>query len=228
MFVAARAKSIQSGPLPDTLQYYAVRPCGGSFMDKDPIDANLFADALAGESVTSSELLEMATSGCSLAEAQSRAQERMRVRTAADAIEGRPPDLWPVFEVRWDFNPLNFYRVFDGAEPTSSADNELVLIPDVSLASINSALTPYWHRTADEVWTVGSPDKTARAIVYWCEGGLMTPPLLIPTSDGKLAIAGGNHRLAVARAKLTACLPILSRSAEEKRVRQILAVAEGD
>ena len=92
------------------------------------------------------------------------------------------------------------------------------------LADIDAALTPYWRRTPDEVWTVGSPDKAARAIVHWSEGGLMTPPLLVPTSDGRLAIAGGNHRLAVARTKAVARLPILSKSVDEAWVREILKI----
>lgn len=193
-------------------------------MTKSPIDANLIFDAIAGRPVTSSELLDIATSGCSFEEARARSEERTRIRKAADAIEGRPLETWPTFDVCWDLDPASFYRVYDGADPASVDTNELVLIPDIPLNDIDAALTPYWHRNADEVWTVGSPDKAARAIVHWSEGGLMTPPLLVPTSDGRLAIAGGNHRLAVARAKRAARLPILSKPAEEARVRKILKV----
>jgi len=139
-------------------------------------------------------------------------------------VEGLSPEAWPAFDIHWDLSPANFYRVFDGADPCSVTDNEHVLIPDVSLASIDAALTPHWHRTADEVWTIGSPDKAARAIVHWSEGGSMTPPLLVSTTDGRLAIAGGNHRLAVARAKGVIRLPILVKLADEARVRQILKI----
>jgi hypothetical protein len=31
---------------------------------------------------------------CSLAEARGHSEERSRIRTAADAIEGQPPNLW--------------------------------------------------------------------------------------------------------------------------------------
>ncbi|SPP99435.1 protein of unknown function [Bradyrhizobium vignae] len=41
------------------------------------------------------------------------------------------------------------------------------------LANIDVALTAQWHRTADEVWSVGDPDKAGRAIVHWSEGGLI-------------------------------------------------------
>jgi hypothetical protein len=193
-------------------------------MAKSPIDAKQIVDAIADRPITSSELLDMVTTGCTYEEARVRSEEQMRIRKAADAIEGLPLASWPAFDVGWDLNPASFYRVYDGADPASVDENELMLIVDVPLADIDAALTPYWRRTPDEVWTVGSPDKAARAIVHWSEGGLMTPPLLVPTSDGRLAIAGGNHRLAVARTKAVARLPILSKSVDEAWVREILKI----
>jgi hypothetical protein len=181
-------------------------------------------EAIGGRPLTSAELLEMTTTSCTYEEARARSDERARIQKAAEAVKGRPPETWPAFDIHWDLSPANFYRVFDGADPGSVTDNEHVLILDVPLANIDAALTPYWHRTADEVWTIGDPDKAARAIVHWSEGGLMTPPLLVSTSDGRLAIAGGNHRLAVARTKGVLRLPILVKSAEAARVRQILKI----
>ena len=108
------------------------------------------------------------------------------------------------------------------ADPPDAGETDLVLISDVPLNNVDTALTPYWHRTAEEVWTVGSPDKAAQAIIHWKEGGLMTPPLLVPTDDGRLAIAGGNHRLAVARAKGVLHLPVLTKAHQEAAVREIL------
>jgi hypothetical protein len=186
--------------------------------------SQIFLDSIAGHSVTSAELLEMMQTGCSLAEARERSRERARIREAADKIEGKPLEMWPTFDVRWDLDPANFYRAFDGADPTSIDKNELVPIQDVPLANVDVALTPYWHRTAEEAWSVGSPDKAARVIIHWEEGGLMTPPLLVPVNDGQLSIAGGNHRLAVARTKGVTRLPVLSKVADEARVRRILRV----
>jgi hypothetical protein len=194
-------------------------------MTKAPVDpSRVFFDNVAGHPVTPSELLEMMKTGCSLAEARGRSEERSRIRTAADAIEGHPFKTWPSFHVRWDLDPANFYQTYDGADPPDGGEIDLVLISDVPLSNIDTALTPYWHRTAEEVWTVGSPDKAARAIIHWKERGLMTPPLLVPTDDGRLAVAGGNHRLAVARAKGISYLPVLSKADQEAMVRQILKV----
>jgi hypothetical protein len=191
-------------------------------MTKSAIDIDLILNSIAGKDVTSAELLEMTATGCSLEEARAHFEERAKIRKAADAIKGLPPDSWPTFDVRWDIDPSNFYRVYDGAGTKSVHTDELLVIPNVPLAVVDAALTPYWHRTASELWTVGDPDKAARAIVHWSDGGLMTPPLLIPTSDGKLAISGGNHRLAVARAKGVGYVPILSKSQKELQVREIL------
>jgi len=86
--------------------------------------------------------------------------------------------------VRWDLSPANFYRVFDGADPDSIEENECVVIPDIPLENIDAALTPWWHRTAAQVWSIGDPNKAARAIVHWSEGGLMTPPCSLPPAMG--------------------------------------------
>ncbi len=140
-------------------------------MTKKYSDPNSLVDAIAGRPISSEELLHMSLSGCTFEEAKTHFEERTRIRKAADAIEGLPLDTWPAFDVSWDLDRSNFYRVYDGADPDSVDTDEFILILDVSLADIDAALTPYWHRTAEEVWTVGSPDKVARAIVHWHEGG---------------------------------------------------------
>ncbi|UPJ80530.1 hypothetical protein IVB16_00365 [Bradyrhizobium sp. 183] len=193
-------------------------------MAKKVRDQQTFLDATVGRPLTSEEMLEILNTNCTYEEAKARSHERARIRSAADRIKGRPPEAWPTFDVRWDLSPANFYRVFDGADPDSVEEDECVVIPDVPMANIDAALTTYWHRTAAEVWSIGDPNKAARAIVHWSEGNLMTPPLLVPTSDGQLAITGGNHRLAVARTKGVIRLPILVKSAEQARVRQILKI----
>ncbi|WOH66171.1 hypothetical protein [Bradyrhizobium sp. BWA-3-5] len=193
-------------------------------MAKKVRDEQNFLKETDGRPLTSEEMLEILNTNCTSEEAKSRSQERARIRSAADRIKGRPPEAWPTFEIRWDLSPAHFYRVFDGADPDSVEENECAVIPDVPLANIDAVLTPWWHRTAAQVWSVGDPDKAARAIVHWSEGRLMTPPLLVPTSDGQLAIAGGSHRLAVARAKGVSRLPILVKSAEQARVRKILKI----
>lgn len=52
----------------------------------------------------------------------------------------------------------------------------------------------------------------------------MTPPFLVPTDDSRLVIAGGNHRLAVARAKAVVDVPILVRAAHQSQVLRILGI----
>ena len=100
-------------------------------MAKSPIDAKQIVDAIADRPITSSELLDMVTTGCTYEEARVRSEEQMRIRKAADAIEGLPLASWPAFDVGWDLNPASFYRVYDGADPASVDENELMLIVDV-------------------------------------------------------------------------------------------------
>ena len=148
-------------------------------MTKKVKDQQAFHDAIVGRPLTSEEMLEILNTNCTYEEAQSRSKERARIRKAAARIKGRSPDDWPTFDVLWDLSSVNFYRVFDGADPDSVAEDECVLILDVPLANIDAALTPYWHRTAAEVWSVGDPNKATRAGVHWAKGGLKTTPPIV-------------------------------------------------
>ncbi len=65
------------------------------------------------------------------------------------------------------------------------------------LANIDVALTAHWHRTADEVWSVGDPDKAGRAIVHWSEGGLIGYnrfAMAHPTRFERVTFAFGGQR----------------------------------
>lgn len=56
---------------------------------------------------------------------------------------------------------------------------------------------------------MGADDKAAGAIRHWAEGGAMTPATVQPHTTGEIIIVGGNHRLAVARAKGAGRVPLL-------------------
>jgi hypothetical protein len=52
-----------------------------------------------------------------------------------------------------------------------------------------------------------------------------TPAMVAPTEDSRnLTIAGGNHRLAVARAKRVTAVPVFFRAEDEKAVFEILGL----
>lgn len=134
--------------------------------------------------------------------------ERKRVREEADRIEGLPIADWPPFDVLWDTRREAQRFAFDGmnAESFEKSFPDGLILARVKLAELDSAMTEFNRRTPEEVWSIGSPDKAARCIIHWKEGRGLTPVCLCPV-NGKIGLAGGNHRLAVARAKGTTEIP---------------------
>jgi hypothetical protein len=182
--------------------------------DDDPLAA------LAGTTLTSEELL-LITRGMTPEQAAAEVAEHTRIRSAAEKIQGKPILEWPPFEVKWDLSPTSYFHALDGGEPAHIKPGELELFW-TSLEALDRVLQAYNLRTLDEVWAVGAPSKAARAIVHWSEGRLMTPVWVTPTAPGKLGIVGGNHRLAVARAKRVKHLPLLIRTEELATVLELL------
>ncbi len=79
----------------------------------------------------------------------------------------------------------------------------------VSLADLDAKLTPASFRTADEVWNVGDASKAAGVLADWIAGQELTPPAIGCFEKREVPLIGGNHRLAVARAKGIERLPVL-------------------
>ena len=165
-------------------------------------------------------VIEVIQTGCSPAEAIARSNEWDRINALAAQVETRPVSEWPPFEVKWDLTPANYYRVLDGVAADTDLGSTLIL--HYPLHVLDAHFSSYNRRTAAEVWGVGNNTKAARAIVFWSEGGLMTPPFIVPVSDQEIGISGGNHRLAVARAKGVTNVPILVRETDRERVIAIL------
>jgi hypothetical protein len=177
--------------------------------------------ALTGTNLTSLELLLITRYGMTSAEAAAEVAESTRIRAAADEIKGKPISEWPPFEVRWDLAPTSYFHALDGEEPGHVKPDDLALVW-ARLEDLDRVLQCYNLRTADEVWSVGDPSKAARVIVHWSEGRAMTPVWITPTTTGTVGIVGGNHRLAVVRAKGEATLPLLVRTTELCAVRAVL------
>jgi len=182
--------------------------------DDDPIK---HLDSLGP--LTSYEVLLMAQ-GRTLEQAKAEYVERTRINALADELEGKPIDQWPPFDIIWDTSPASFFYTLDGAENTPVDFTELQLIW-VALADFDGILQPYNHRIVDEIWSVGDSKKAARALVHWSERRCMSPVWIIPTTAGKVGIVGGNHRLAIARAKGASVIPVL---VEKKHLESIAAL----
>ncbi|WP_219096144.1 hypothetical protein [Pseudomonas sp. UMAB-40] len=125
------------------------------------------------------------------------------------AIRGAPHDKWPAtFSIAWDYSPQHFHRALDGESASDFSDDySHVLIGEANLAEIDGELHGSSRRKKSELW-LNSQDKVARCILYWCNGLLITPPMLA-VNMGKLVIVGGNNRMAVCRAADLARLPFL-------------------
>lgn len=128
--------------------------------------------------------------------------ERKRVSEEAEKIEGLPISEWPPFDVLWDTTREAQRFAFDAmnAEAFEKSFPDGLKLVHVRLSDLDVVTTAFNHRTPEEVWSIGSPDKAARCIIHWKEGRALTPVCLISV-QGKIGLAGGNHRLAVARAK---------------------------
>lgn len=110
-------------------------------------------------------------------------------------LRGKPRADWPdSFKVQWDFSPENIYRADDGADPDEYSYGEYVF-GAANLAEIVEVL--HGHSRRDLLWGVND-SKVVRAILYWSEGKLMTPPLLSVNMDC-LVISGGHNRIAVCK-----------------------------
>jgi hypothetical protein len=151
--------------------------------------------------------------------------EAQRIRDAALSIVGAPVEQWPSFKVSWDLSLESQRLALDGcseAEFRRCYPNGLTIV-HVHIVELDAHMTSTSLRTRSEVWSVGDKDKAARCLVHWIAGNAMTPPLVTVVGQ-QVGLAGGNHRLAVARAKGVDSLPILVNPKELDRLSNIVRI----
>lgn len=125
----------------------------------------------------------------------------------ARAISGKPRAEWPAsFRIVWDFSPANIYRAEDGASPDDYLPSEY-RFGEADLIELDSSFHGHSRRDDSELWTIAA-HKVKGVIIHWCNGGVMTPPLL-DINLGCLVITGGNNRIAVCRADGLVRLPFI-------------------
>ncbi len=138
--------------------------------------------------------------------------ERARIRKLSLDYRGLPIDQWPNFEVIWDTEPSKQRYAYDGVSEKEFLDMhpDGLILALVKLSHLDRKLSFHSKRTPEEVWGVGGDDKAAEVLVHWVEGRRLTPALILMTSGtNEICIGGGNHRVAVARAKGELEIPIL-------------------
>jgi hypothetical protein len=138
--------------------------------------------------------------GATQEEAEARIAERRRINEQAEKIAGKPIHAWPPFAVKWDTHPSSYHFSQDGVD-YEALDGSNVTLMWVTLSELDAVLQAWNLRTTEEVWSIGDERKAAKVIVHCFEGRKLSPVWVCPTASGKLGLVGGNHRLAVARAK---------------------------
>ncbi len=117
------------------------------------------------------------------------------------AFYEKPSNEWPLIIFNWDYK-LESQRF--GLDGSTQSDFEQyypdgLILGRMPLKEFDQYLCHFNKRNAGELWTVGSKSKLAKMIVYLSEGNPITPPIIVPLEDNKVAFDGGNHRYAVAK-----------------------------
>ncbi|MFU2511841.1 hypothetical protein [Pseudoalteromonas sp. ASV78] len=115
-----------------------------------------------------------------------------------------PINKWPAFDVLWDesLNNIHFYDDGFSAESVVKRHPNGLKIADIELNELDENLFHMYRQRVDEFWDVGFKSKKSEAIEHWVSKGIMTPcKLCVHDNKMQINLGGGNHRLAVARAK---------------------------
>ena len=145
-------------------------------------------------------------------------------RVVTNQYEGQAASEWPDFQLRWDRSPARFHLAHDGLSPCQ-LDADDYVIRDVRIRDLDARLSHYNYRGPGELWSVGCARKTNRCIEHWLDGKEMTPPCVVGWEGRYLVLAGGNHRLAVAREKGAVEVPILQHIINVGDIDKILRCA---
>lgn len=99
----------------------------------------------------------------------------------------------------------------------------------VGVADFDSKLCHFNRRDENELWSIGSATKLARAIAYLRRGLPITPPLVAPVKGkDELHFQGGNHRYAALKAAgHETAFPIYVASEDFETVARIVTVKAG-
>ena len=122
----------------------------------------------------------------------------------------------------WDFDPSRFYLALDGEKP-DTVDGAALTVVEVTVGELHGALQHGSGRDKDP-WAERHRSKTAVIAYRWAQGLAVTPPLIRPLK-GEIVIAGGMHRLHLARHYGAQSMPVLVWREEVDKVVRILTSA---
>jgi hypothetical protein len=122
----------------------------------------------------------------------------------------------------WDFDPARFYLALDGEKP-DTVNGAALMAVEVTVGELHSALQHGSGRDEDP-WSKRHWSKTAVIAYRWARGLAVTPPLIRPWKS-EIVIAGGMHRLHIARHYGAQSMPVLVWRKELDEVVSILPAA---
>lgn len=135
------------------------------------------------------------------------------------------PELWPDFDLLWDYNLESQRYAIDGCTKETFYEQfpEGLQLGNVSLQELKDALKSNYEVKKDKIWGLGKDQKLAKAILHWKEKRTMTPIFIGFTKD-TLTIRGGYHRYSVCVIKNPEVIPILIESSGKEKLEKILSV----
>lgn len=149
------------------------------------------------------------------------ALQEKRCRARALQLSKAPPSRWPEVTLKWDESPANWHRSIDG----STASDFGSRFPNAELAWVNCALLHDRLGTNStrkyDPFSRHYKSKSAGIVAHAELGGKLSPPL-VTCSSQQLHIAGGNHRLALAKHMGQKFVPILYLAGERHSIEQLL------
>ncbi|WP_283597470.1 hypothetical protein [Photobacterium phosphoreum] len=141
--------------------------------------------------------------------------------------QNKPIDSWPPFNIIWDERSSHVHHYGDGlsSQSVSNRHPNGLKIGDVNISDLDKVTYHMNRQSVSEFWKIGLASKKSEAIEHWVNGGVMTPMMIKPHENGlQVCFAGGNHRLAVARAKSEVTIPVLFDADDERKLLNILQI----
>lgn len=148
------------------------------------------------------------------------------IREIAASVEGKPFSDWPDFDITWDHSIENLHLFADGysLNKLQSDYPSGLMSAKVKLVELDSKLFRSSFQNVNEFWDIGIKSKKSEAIAHWVLERKMTPCKVTPHEAREIIIAGGNHRLAVCRAKSIEYIPVLFDPKHKQEISKIISL----
>lgn len=148
------------------------------------------------------------------------ADEEKKVRAWSDVAGWSPPQsLLPI----WDLLPCNFHFALDHCQPGDLNPEEYDVI-HADLQEVLGLLTRHSSRVKDP-WHHDHKWKSSKTVYRWKNGLGVTPPLITPTEQLKIALGGGFHRFHLAAHYNVSRIPLLVLKNQVEATKNILSTA---